>query len=466
MAKEAAKEASTETPSEQPSTAVVEKEPEAATSVSTEAKGTTEDAAAAPQASSMTAPDEDKELANGEDDANGTSDLPENDPEDALSPAEGFQKARQVVNEIHSVLDKLSACKQSGDAEIFSSNANELQRLLLAMRRTHRMMVRAGDQGRAAEATARRKVDMALAHVETRQYESGCLRSAARRCRSFPTPELDKLRPNLRELSDADDSQDEEISKAASGLAKRLEAERKEREELDAKLEELEKVKTQELDVIREMQTANSELANLLRTGLQGLEPAMDKIVLQSRPSSAPQPDGNVLNNLPGCLQLVFVKFENIATFSEDSGLVVNLEGAVARGDGEPAEKKARKAEESGNVGMSVCVEITSAGKGATSKQTFGLRFTAPGGAIIHVAPKTLGTDSDALLESLWPEDNGSKTVEPAGCAESPGKAFYWAQVLAGLRGTVTTSFVSPNTMEFVSAMDIVSRVQAKLGAK
>jgi hypothetical protein len=329
-------------------------------------------------------------------------------------------------------------------------------------------MAKAGDNSRLVEAAAHRKVDTALEHLESWQYESGCLRSAARRCRSFPTPELDKLRPNLCEIQgEGSDPQDEDQSTDSSGLVKRLEAERNERQRLDAELQELEKVKAKELEVIHEMQSERAELANLLRNGLRGLEPAMNKIVEQSRPSDVERPDESALNSLPGCLRLVFAKFENIVAFSKSSGVSVRIEGLTARGDGEPAEKKARKSED-GKTEVSVCVQISAgiADKATASKQAFGLRFTSPGGEIIHVAPLAPGAQGNALLASLWPEDDGRKTTEPAGSAESLGRAYYWAQVLAGLRETVSTSVAPLATVDAVSAMDIITRVRAKLVAK
>lgn len=171
--------ASTETPPETP-----------AANASGSAAASTE-SVAAPPADATT---------NGED----VPEAPEDDVEEVLNPTEAFSGAREAIASIHAVLDKLAPIKQDFAAETFSEHAREFQHQLMVMRRTHRSMVKAGDLSRASEAAARRKVDAALAHLETRQYESACLRSAGRRCRTFPTPELDRLRPNLKDGAQVD----------------------------------------------------------------------------------------------------------------------------------------------------------------------------------------------------------------------------------------------------------------------
>merc|ERR1712192_73618 len=195
-----AKEEAAEATKEQASVASAEKETPKANGTAPHSHGSTEEAPAAAAAEGVGATDESRPAANGEEGANGASELPEDDPEEAEgilpSPVESFKAAHDIVSKIHGMLDKISACKlEQGEAEHFSEHAREIQHLLLVMRRIHRVMVKASDLGRANEAAARRQMDTALAHLESRQYESGCLRSAARRCRSFPTPELDKLRP-------------------------------------------------------------------------------------------------------------------------------------------------------------------------------------------------------------------------------------------------------------------------------
>jgi hypothetical protein len=382
------------------------------------------------------------------------------------------------VGSIHAVLDKLSSCKQDFSGEVFSEHARELQHQLMTMRRTHRTMVKAGDLGKNSEAAARRKVDAALAHLETRRYESACLRSAGRRCRTFPTPELDRLRPNLKdgaevEGDDPDDETQQSSSTASSGLAKRLEAERIERLRLHTELEALETVRSKELEVIREIQAANAELASMFRKGLQSLEPAIDKIAVRSRVHGKERAEESALSGFPSCLHLVYAKFENVASFSENSGVSVRLEGVVAKSDAEPPEKKARVAED-GDSCRAVCVKISACATSDSAKkvsrdsgaEAISLRFTSPGGAVVHVALQERGAAGDSVLDCLWPEDNGLATAEPADLSKFPGKAFYWAQVLAGLRESVSTSVPSLAGMETVSAMDVITKVRSRLVAK
>lgn len=376
-----------------------------------------------------------------------------------------FKSAREAVGKMHGVLDKLLACKQSGgDAESFSEHARMLQRELLTLRRTHRYMVKASDQGRSNEAASRRKVDAALGHLEMRRYESGCLRTAAKRCRTFPTPELNKLRPNLSdgafiEGDDPDEEDEQEgTSTASSGLSKRLEAERTEREKLDAELQELERVKEVEAEAINELLNQKTEFANLVRNGLRAFEPALNHLELLPRAWGSSPPDvADALASLPTPLRVVYAKFDNIATFSEGSGVSVSIEGA--RPDGPPPEKKAKS-----DRTTTVCVQISNVGNQATASKAVNVHFGCHNGSIVKVF--TEKAPHESFLESVWPEDNGLKTVEPEDAAELRGRAFYWAQILAGLRDTVSTSAPSLAALDGISAMDVVTKVRARMAGK
>lgn len=145
------------------------------------------------------------------------------------------------------------------------------------------------------------------------------------------------------EGDDPDDVASQQNLSIASGLAERLEAERKERQRLDTELEQLEKVRTKELEDIRNIQATNAELANMIRTGLKSLQPAMDKLATRSRLQGKESADASVLSGLPNCLHLVYAKFENVAAFSENSGVSVHLEGALIKAEGAPPEKKSSR---------------------------------------------------------------------------------------------------------------------------
>lgn len=200
----------------------------------------------------------------------------------------------------------------------------------------------------------------------------------------------------------------------------------------------------------------------MFRKGLQSLEPAIDKLAVRSRLHDKERSDPSGLST---CLHLVYAKFENVASFSEDSGVTVSLEGVATKSDGEPPEKKARIADDASDS-ATVCVKILAGVTNGASKKACSLRFTSPGGEVIHVATQENGAEADTFLDGLWPEDNGLATAEPADLSKSPGKAYYWAQVLAGLRETVPTSVPSLAAIGAVSAMDVITRVRSRLVAK
>merc|ERR1712176_1624369 len=148
-----------------------------------------------------------------------------------------------------------------------------MQLQLLAARRAHRAMAKAADAGRVAELAARKAADAEHAHLETRQYESACCRAAARRCRNFPTPQLNQLRPFLdggkdgEQQQEEDDDDDDEASPEdkENGLLARLEAERDERTRLVNELQALEKEKADKFEEFREDAKMNDELTQRLR---------------------------------------------------------------------------------------------------------------------------------------------------------------------------------------------------------
>ncbi|CAK0825959.1 unnamed protein product [Prorocentrum cordatum] len=125
----------------------------------------------------------------------------------------------------------------------------------------------------AQEAAARRAADAEFAHLETRRYESACCRAAARRCRTFPTPRLTKLRPVLEGMDRITEDQEEEGANGVGPLASRLAAEREERERLAAELEELDKDKSTEIDAFMECQRHTNDVSEKLRAVEKALEP-------------------------------------------------------------------------------------------------------------------------------------------------------------------------------------------------
>jgi len=424
--------------------------------------------------------------------------------EDAVAdPTKGFEEAREVVGRLHECLTKLQALKPEGSSvEDVEANAYDAQLQLLALRRVHHANTKSVDQGRRAEANARRIVDQKFAHLETRRYESACSRAGARRCRTFPTPQLSKLRPHLErwEEKDGDDPDDdlrdggadadgdapEGTAGRLGGLARHLEAEKRERARLEGELEGLEEQQKRDLEELREGERRSAELVTRIRAAERALEPVCDLLELRARPEEAEPPlDRGIWEQLPTPLRLVFTKFDVLAAFSGEEGVSVRValdeeEPEAAQDRQQPPAAKRARVEGGGCSGGSgapcICVDIASGGEVAC------LRFTNPHASIVKVHVEgTLGADGGAsLLSGLWPDDHGGAALLPMPkditirerLTAAPGRPYYWAQVLAGLREQVvlppgSVGLASPFlAMESVWAMDVLTRVRARMAAR
>lgn len=392
-------------------------------------------------------------------------------------PGAAFDVAREVVRQLHDVLTRLKAGKAEPEAaENFADVARDMQLQLLALRRAHRSMAKAADTGRAAEAQARRLADIEHAHLETRRYESACSRAAARRCRNFPAPQLTLLRPHLEDGGDVEDLADGDLADVAVadgglariGLAARLEAERLERLRLAGELEALEQRKGKDLEALREHERLGAELSSKLRAVEKALEPVCDLIDVRPRPQAAAVlPQG--LAQLPTPLRFIFSKFDALASFGADSGVVVRLQESADGSEDAPAAKRQRTEAEGDSkfsARSAVVVEISQAGGGGQASQ---LRFACvdKGGAVVSVAVE--GGAGDPLVENLWPEDDGRSPplVTLANSSGAcTGRPFFWAQVLAGLRDCLVTRAPALMAVDTVSALDVVTRVRARMGEK
>eukprot|EP00747_Dinoflagellata_sp_TGD_P210083 gnl/TRDRNA2_/TRDRNA2_83413_c1_seq1.p1 gnl/TRDRNA2_/TRDRNA2_83413_c1~~gnl/TRDRNA2_/TRDRNA2_83413_c1_seq1.p1 ORF type:complete len:456 (-),score=123.61 gnl/TRDRNA2_/TRDRNA2_83413_c1_seq1:62-1396(-) len=397
----------------------------------------------------------------------------------AAATAGSFEKAHELVRQMHETLTELKKAKGSDDKEAFAKNQRNVQLQLLALRRTHRLMARAVDMGRAAEAQARRSADAEHAQLETHRYESGCCRAAARRCRAYPTPELSQLRPQLDGVVEIEDVEQEDVdadlAADANGgtLATRLEKERVERLRLAGELEALEKQKALELQAFRERQEHNEDLLEKLRKVEKALEPVCDLIELRPPAIGAtPAVDPGKAMKLPLPLQLILTKFQALMSFGAEGGVSVAMEvgtpsaasaSAAASESGEPPEKRAKTEAPDGSY---VDVRIDLPG---SKKQVAHLRFTNMHTSIVTVAVQ--GDAGDALLEYLWPEDSGRGPLA-IHLAAAPlqgqisGRPYLWAQVLGGLRERAVT--IAPGLADFghVAAADVVQRLRARSAEK
>lgn len=88
----------------------------------------------------------------------------------ALPLEQGFAAARTATRRIHELLEGLKALKPSG--EEVESQARELQKQLLALRRAHRAMIRFAEASKQAEQAARKLTEAEFQAFQTRKYES------------------------------------------------------------------------------------------------------------------------------------------------------------------------------------------------------------------------------------------------------------------------------------------------------
>jgi len=417
-----------------------------------------------------------------------------------VDPAGSFDVAREIAREMHKTLGALKLAKadaetpggEAGEGGNFADIARQLQLQLMSLRRAHRSMAKAADAGRTGEALARRVADAEFAHLETRRYESACCRAAARRCRSFPTPELSTLRPFLhKELgagaqeNEAEDQaeKDQGEGKAApTRLAKWLTVEGQQRANLLEELEDMERAKLFYVDAFKGMGQFGTDLAAKLQKAKVALEPVCDHIDLRPRPEIdllAPEPVN--LTVLPAPLRLVYLKFDTLAAFGKEAGVTVQIErvepGSLLQG-GEPPAKKARLE----RVTRCVRVDIAAApGKDTPADaKTVTIRFVASptaGYSSCSIPALLIGVcgEDEPLLDSLWPDDEArsGEMSASAKTSEVPGRIYGWVQVLAGLRERVLPLVYNPAKIGgplseggSVVASDVVQRVRDRLASK
>ncbi|CAE8715812.1 unnamed protein product, partial [Polarella glacialis] len=267
---------------------------------------------------------------------------------------------------------------------------------------------------------------------------------------------LNELRNFLEEMKDDDEG--DEGDGTTGGLAIQLEAERLERTRLQEELEGLEQKRRQELEAFRELEKLGADLTARLCNVERSLEPVCD--LLELRPRSAA--DDSVFAKLPAPLRLVFSKFE---TCAKEGGVTVSVEAssaaAVAKeGDEvvEPAEKR-RRLEALPSEEVVVRVQVSA------DQQAAVLHFANPSQSLVTVAVE--GGSGEALLEDLWPEDEGRNaallTLLPGAELAKGGRPYGWAQVLCGLREDALSNVPALFAMDGVTANDVVTRVRAKL---
>jgi len=415
-----------------------------------------------------------------------------------VEPAASFGVAREIMRQLHKTLTDLKGVEVEASGELadssgFSKISQELQLQLLALRRSHRAMAKSAEAGKAAEVNARRLADAEHAYLETKKYESACFRAAACYCRCLPTPQLSELRPFLGGPASLDAEQEEEAEDAAAAapsaaaaeaaeaaavagaettsLAKRLEVEHEERARLAGELDGLARQRSADVDAFVETQNFSGDLAAKLLSAEVALEPVCDLLELRPRKRGAPSASAT-LAHVPTPLRLLYSKFEVLASFGAAAGISVELEGCGADASGsEPPAKKARSVD--GKI-VRVLVDkaVSLRFSCADAAVGDGSADAAPAAPIVGVS--CVGGVGDSLLENLWPGDDGTSgaLAIAATAAGVTGRAYGWAQVLAGLRSTTTVLLDGTPSSALagpladggaVVASEVVRRLRAKL---
>jgi len=218
--------------------------------------------------------------------------------------------------------------------------------------------------------------------------------------------------------------------------------------------------KSKDLENFRGVAKISDELSARLCAVEQALEPVCDLIEYRPRPTSLGQPLSHEnLAELSPALQLVFAKFDVLAAFGPRMGVTVSIDAATE--DGKPPPEKRARVDGAQSSLSAVCVAISSDSSG-TSDDVTTLRFGQPHPALVTVSLE--GDSSHALLEGLWPGDDGRHSgftaLLPAGMP-GPGRPYGWAQILAGLRASLLVTAPALQTAEGVTAADVVQRVRA-----
>jgi hypothetical protein len=243
----------------------------------------------------------------------------------------------------------------------------------------------------------------------------------------------------------------------------RLETEKNRRADLCKELEGLEQEKSKDLENFRDVAKISDELSTRLRSVEQALEPVCDLIEYRPRPTSLGQPlNHEHVSQLSPALQLVFAKFDVLAAFGPRMGVTVSIDAATEDGK-PPPEKRARVDGAGPHPSLrAVCVAISGDSSGTCDDVTT-LRFGQPHPSLVTVSLE--GDSSHALLEGLWPGDDGRHSgftsLFPTGMP-GPGRPYGWAQILAGLRAGLLVTAPALQTAEGVTAADVVQRVRAR----
>mmetsp|Transcript_71944 Transcript_71944/g.168428 ORF Transcript_71944/g.168428 Transcript_71944/m.168428 type:complete len:262 (+) Transcript_71944:47-832(+) len=187
-----------------------------------------------------------------------------------LDPEHGFKAARAAAAKIHELLDKLKKAKQAtAEEDGFDACSVDLQKQLLSLRRAHRAMIKFSETRRLAEVAARKLTETEYTNMQTRKYESAVCRMAAGRCRYFPTPDLDKLRP----LIDGFQAKEEDEKVPEAELTALIDAELKERISLEERLKVLEAEKQTEQKKLKERIALGAELTTRMGALKRAMEP-------------------------------------------------------------------------------------------------------------------------------------------------------------------------------------------------
>lgn len=391
--------------------------------------------------------------------ASATAEAPDEDIGELLpSIGDACEAGREAVKKVYGICIRMKAAKNKevkDDANVHD-DAREMQLQLLLLRRCHRAMKKAVDQGKAMEAAKRKAVDEEAVNMETRRHLCACLRAVACRNRNVPIPNLRKLLPNLEgyEAKEMDvEDPDDDLSSHDQ-----LQAEMNERLELSKKLEVLQQQKSKELQEFRAYGRQRAEQDALVRKWDPMLQEWGNVFALKSKPETPEEDVAGEVSKLPTPLQLIHKKFNNFILYDDAPELSVSLEGVASVAEGPPPEKRAKVKATADSP--AVCVKVILK---TGVKKDFSLRFTATSDSLVHVAivaPKV--SNPSTLLERLWPEDTGN--VQGGATSDAAlGKPYYWAQVLGGLGDKLLSGSPALQGLHQISAKEVVHRLSERV---
>mmetsp|Transcript_150419 Transcript_150419/g.273739 ORF Transcript_150419/g.273739 Transcript_150419/m.273739 type:complete len:490 (-) Transcript_150419:2-1471(-) len=368
------------------------------------------------------------------------------------------EAGREAVKKVYGTCIRMKAAKnkEAKDDANVHDDAREMQLQLLLLRRCHRAMKKAVDQGKSTEALKRKAVDEEAVNMETRRHLCACLRAVACRNRNVSIPSLRRLLPNLEGYEAKEMDEDDPDDDLATH--DQLQAEMSERLKRSKTLEVLRQQKSKELEEFLAYGRQRKEQDALVQKWDPMLQEWGNIFSLKQKTETPERDAAGEVSKLPTPLQLIHKKFNNFIFYDDAPELSVSVEGVASVAEGPPPEKRA-KVKATADA-PAICVKVRQ--KTGQVKKEFSLRFTLAVESLVHVAivvPKV--SNPSGLLEGLWPEDTAN--LQGAAYDAASGKPYYWAQVLGGLGDKILSGNPALQGLSQVSAKEVVHRLSERV---